>query len=100
MTMSISRVILPAANRELGMDDELFAKLAVASLNLQQQARRALSQAYREKLLEYAAAVDEVAKRLRDSLMPGWVCGACGVFNGDAKERLRACRCCGLARRT
>ena len=100
MTMSNSRVILPAANRELGMDDELFAKLATASLILQQQARRSFPPAHVEKLLEYAAAVDEAAKRLRDSLMPGWVCGACGVFNGDAKERLRVCRCCGLARRT
>ena len=95
-----SKDVLPVANRELGMDDELFAKLATASLILQQQARRSFPPAHVEKLLEYAAAVDEAAKRLRDSLMPGWVCGACGVFNGDAKERLRACRCCGLARRT
>ena len=95
-----SKDVLPVANRELGMDDELFAKLATASLNLQQQARRSLTQAYREKLLEYAAAISEASKRLKDSLMPGWICGACGAFNGDAKERLRACRCCGLARRT
>ena len=98
--MSISRVILPAANRELGMDDELLAKLATASLILQQQARRSFSPAHGEKLLEYAAAINEAAKRLRDSLMPGWVCGACGVFNGDAKDRHGACRSCGLARRS
>ena len=95
-----SKDVLPVANRELGMDDELFAKLATASLILQQQARRSFPPAHREKLLEYAAAISEVSKRLKDSLMPGWICGACGAFNGDAKERLRACRCCGLARRT
>ena len=95
-----SKDVLPVANRELGMDDELFAKLATASLILQQQARRSFPPAHGEKLLEYAAAISEVSKRLKDSLMPGWICGACGAFNGDAKERLRACRCCGLARRT
>ena len=95
-----SKDVLPVANRELGMDDELFAKLATASLILQQRARRSFSPAHGEKLLEYAAAISEAAKRLKDSLMPGWICGACRVFNGDAKERLRACRCCGLARRT
>lgn len=98
--MNNSGVVLHTANRELGMDDELFAKLATASLILQQQARRSFSPAHGEKLLEYAAAISEASKRLKDSLMPGWVCGACGVFNGDAKERHGACRSCGLARRS
>jgi hypothetical protein len=30
-----------------------------------------------------------------DVLLPGWQCPGCLVFNGDAKERLEACRCCG-----
>lgn len=28
----------------------------------------------------------------------GWDCPACKCFNGDLKERLQACRACGVAR--
>jgi hypothetical protein len=33
-------------------------------------------------------------------MLPGWTCDApgCLVFNGEAKETLTACRCCGLPR--
>lgn len=31
-------------------------------------------------------------------LLPGWRCAACYAFNGSARERLAACRCCGVAR--
>lgn len=36
----------------------------------------------------------------RGLLLPGWFCPApeCGVFNGEAKEPLDECRCCGGAR--
>lgn len=30
------------------------------------------------------------------SLLPGWTCENCKVFNGSAKENLPACRCCGM----
>jgi hypothetical protein len=30
--------------------------------------------------------------------LPGWMCRACRVFNGEAKETLWACRCCGAPR--
>lgn len=46
----------------------------------------------------HAQTVAEARRRLRASMLPGWIC-CCGVFNGDAKERLSACRSCGLARR-
>lgn len=32
------------------------------------------------------------------SMMPHWICRACCAFNGEAKERLAFCRCCGAAR--
>jgi transcriptional regulator with XRE-family HTH domain len=28
-------------------------------------------------------------------LLPGWFCGGCGVFNGEAKEKHYECRSCG-----
>jgi flavin-dependent thymidylate synthase len=28
-------------------------------------------------------------------VLPGWMCGACGVFNGEAKEKRMECRACG-----
>jgi len=31
-------------------------------------------------------------------LLKGWSCRACGVFNGEEKERRSECRSCGLAR--
>ena len=31
-------------------------------------------------------------------VLPGWICGACGVFNGSAKEVLLACRACDAPR--
>jgi hypothetical protein len=48
----------------------------------------------------HAASVEDARKRLKASMLPGWRCNACGAFNGDMKERLSACRCCGLARIT
>lgn len=44
-----------------------------------------------------AEVVAEARKRLKAVMLPGWKCTACGYFNGDAKERLSACRGCGLA---
>lgn len=32
-------------------------------------------------------------------ILPGWSCGACGAFNGEAKERRSTCRVCDGARR-
>jgi hypothetical protein len=50
--------------------------------------------------LVWQPVVAEARKRLRLSMLPGFVCSACGVFTGDCKERQAACRCCGLARRS
>jgi hypothetical protein len=44
--------------------------------------------------------VRECRRRLHEALLPGWMCSACKAFNGDVKEKLSACRCCGLARQT
>ena len=82
-----------------GPDPELEPKLAEASAILRQYARATATEEFRQKLLGLADAVDEAGKRVKLSLAPGWLCGACGVFNGDAKERLSACRSCGMARR-
>lgn len=30
--------------------------------------------------------------------LPGWTCGACKGFNGEAKEALNVCRGCGAAK--
>lgn len=30
--------------------------------------------------------------------LPGWFCVRCRIFNGEAKERLTSCRCCGGGR--
>jgi len=32
-----------------------------------------------------------------NDLLPHWTCASCGAFNGEAKEKLSACRCCGTA---
>ena len=38
-------------------------------------------------------------RRLRaETLMPGFICKACGVFTGLAKEDHKVCRCCGAPR--
>jgi hypothetical protein len=47
----------------------------------------------------YAKRVAEARARLQAAMLPGWICKACGAFSGDCKERLSACRACGLARR-
>lgn len=31
-------------------------------------------------------------------IFKGWICRACGVFNGEEKHRRSDCRSCGLAR--
>jgi hypothetical protein len=35
---------------------------------------------------------------MREALCWGWFCRACGVWNGDAKVFLTACRCCEASR--
>lgn len=35
------------------------------------------------------------SKRAPGWNLPGWTCGHCGVFNGEAKERRDECRSCG-----
>jgi hypothetical protein len=30
--------------------------------------------------------------------LPAWTCPKCRAFNGETKEKIRACRCCGAAR--
>jgi hypothetical protein len=49
----------------------------------------------------YGHLVEHISRRLAESLLTfrGWMCSACAVWNGDEKERLSACRACGLARR-
>ena len=39
-----------------------------------------------------------LAVLLSKHIIKGWTCHACGVFNGEEKERRAACRCCGLGR--
>lgn len=39
-----------------------------------------------------------LGERLGKLNVRGWKCRACGVFNGEEKERLSACRSCGLGR--
>jgi hypothetical protein len=82
-----------------GPDPDLEAKLAEAATILREYARGTATAEFCEKLRGLADAVDEAGKRVKLALSPGWICGACGVFNGDAKERLSACRSCGMARR-
>jgi hypothetical protein len=40
----------------------------------------------------------ELRAREKANLTPGWICAACMGFNGDAKEKLSACRACGAGR--
>jgi hypothetical protein len=61
-------------------------------------------------LVSEVRAVQDGAQKLINELrayrasraMPGlgWDCQACGVFNGDGRERLTSCRCCGALRST
>ena len=47
---------------------------------------------------EERQAVEEARALLQANLTPGFMCGACGVFSGDGKERQTHCRCCGAPR--
>ena len=47
---------------------------------------------------EERQAVEEARALLRANLTPGFMCGACGVFTGTAKENHQACRACGKER--
>jgi len=38
--------------------------------------------------------------QLEGIVLKGWKCSACGIFNGEEKERRSECRACGLARKT
>jgi hypothetical protein len=61
-------------------------------------------------MLENLTAVQALSTRQLEELrayrasqvLPGlgWDCPGCGAFNGDVKERLKACRCCGTPRPT
>ena len=82
-----------------GPDPDLERKLAEAAQFLRGYAQAPSSEYVGKKIRGWANAVDEAARRVRESLTPGWICGACKAFNSDAKERLSACRCCGMARR-
>lgn len=84
---------------ELGPDPILDARLDTAAGYLRRYATLAMSEPFKKLLEDCACAVDEAKARLGATLAPGWLCGACGAFNSDAKERLSACRCCGMARR-
>ena len=55
---------------------------------------------YVEVGVPYLRAMIDELRELRKTvaLFPGWICAACGVFNGSAKEELKECRCCGVAR--
>ena len=44
------------------------------------------------------AAIREARELLKANLTPGFMCGACGVFTGAAKENHQACRACGKER--
>jgi hypothetical protein len=46
----------------------------------------------------YAWLLLEVQQLRTALVLPGWACTSCLVFNGEAKERLAFCRCCGVRR--
>ena len=55
------------------------------------------------QVLDLRAAAPTISPPAPDAadapMLPGWVCrDGCGAFNGDAKEALTECRCCGKAR--
>lgn len=54
----------------------------------------------REALLRELARMRSKVEDLegKASMFPHWVCLGCGVVNGEAKERLAFCRCCGAER--
>jgi len=37
---------------------------------------------------------------VKEFILPGWICALCRAFNGEAKETLTACRCCGAEKAT
>lgn len=41
--------------------------------------------------------LEELRRERASNLFPGWTC-ACGVFNGEAKEKREDCRACGKAK--
>jgi rubrerythrin len=43
-------------------------------------------------------AIREARARLKANLTPVFMCGSCGVFSGDGKERQTHCRYCGAPR--
>jgi hypothetical protein len=54
--------------------------------------------AYLANLTNVQARSTELLQELRLTrmcmILPGWTCGSCHVFNGEAKEVLSVCRCC------
>ena len=66
--------------------------------------KRVLTAYGRQQLIDTIERLEkdygELLERTRsmNDLLPGWSCPKCFVFNGDAKEKLTACRCCGSPR--
>lgn len=56
--------------------------------------------AYLSNLTNVQARCTELLLENRElrARWPGWECPARKVWNSDAKEHLRACRCCGIER--
>jgi len=76
--------------------DRLVPKSQTKEDPIVAEARKHLSKVYDAKTQEYVPKDDYVV----DSMAEGWFCRnpTCGVFNGDAKEFLLACRNCGSER--
>jgi hypothetical protein len=76
------RPVIEAAVRDYGM-------------GVPGETKEAAGKRLRMHLAEY------IAERLAVEFLPlkGWTCSACAAFCGEEKERLSACRTCGLARR-
>jgi hypothetical protein len=55
----------------------------------------AMRDALGQKALQLQERVRDMEAAQGCLLLPGWACGACGTFNGSAKEVLRNCRACG-----
>lgn len=77
----------------MGIDDKRFTGLGrdrlIAMIENLEYEKKALN-----------AKIDELKQGigLTGIYLKGFHCGACGVFNGDEKERRSECRSCGLAR--
>lgn len=81
-----------AIDTDLDVLEKLLARVRAEAL---EEAAKAAAIADNERIS--ADRIRELAKR-SGLLLPGRFCPQCHAFNGDLREKLLVCRCCGAER--